>query len=87
MRLFQVDDSETHWIAARSESEARAYFQAEVVEDDPDDYVIVEIERERWSAIMVRDDDGPQTVRRPASEIIGDPAVERDAFLVCSTCY
>lgn len=86
MKLYKFEAGETDHICARNESEAIAYMTA-IYDDavDSEHYSITEIPRSQWASIMVRDDD--LEVRVPATHYIGDPDNERDAFMVCSTCF
>ena len=92
MRLYRIDDSETHHVAARSESEALACYRAsfDLGPTDMDDVGIEEVTD--WSALSVSDDDAPQHVRNAAGRVpmayyLTNMETPRDAFLVSSTCY
>lgn len=92
MKLYRIDDSETHHVAARSEDEALACYRAsfDLGPTDMDDVGIAEVTD--WSALSVADDDAPQHARNAAGRVPMAYYLEpmetlRNAFLVCSTCY
>jgi len=86
MKVFQFIDAETHFFAARDESEARACYRATYEDEiDTEDLSVKEIPREKWKSIPVRDDDVPGG-RTTVEAIVGGD-VERDAYLICSTVW
>lgn len=85
MKLFRIDNGETHHICARDLMEAVACYDRTF--GDPfvrGDDGITEVPQSEWPSLMVNDDDMPQ--KMPVTFYIGDPTNDRDAFLVCTTC-
>lgn len=91
MNLYKIEDSESHHICARNMVEAVTCYVTTVLDGSEEEagggISIDVVPPEHWPTLMVRDDDRLGTEKTPATHYIGDPADERDAFLVCSTCY
>jgi hypothetical protein len=89
MRVFQIIDSETHFIAAPDEAAARTFFVASMLEgldvDVPEDLLVKEIAPEKWAAIGVRDEDAPGG-RTTVAALMHDD-IANTPFLLCSTVY
>jgi hypothetical protein len=85
MRVFKFSDSETHFVAARSEAEARACFRKTYdLEPDLEDATVTEVAREQWNSVPVRDDDDPK-IRSLEDVVAGD--ADGPAYLACSSVW
>lgn len=57
LRLYELIDSERHWIAAHDVAEALGVYLRTY--DDEEAPAILEVPREQWTSITIRDDDRP----------------------------
>lgn len=86
MKVYQVIDSETHFIAAHDEADARACYRStydDEVEDD--DLSITELSPEKCATLFIHDEDMPGG-KATIAEIVAKEG-ERDAYLVGSTVW